>query len=275
MKQINLLVELEDLVGTSKLNLMKYKKVLLFLCLIILQSCVDKKVNTVDTKNSVKTYSTSWKPLFKKNSLEGWHYFQDDGNKSGWTVKDGVFTFTSENASGEGDKSLLSDKDYTSFVIYFEWKVSPGSNSGFFWGVKEDSKYEFPYVTGPEIQILDLGLNDETLDKTTIAGGLYGLAAPKKIVTKPANEWNNYLITIDQEKNYGNVVHNGVDIVTFPLRGNAWEKMLEGTKFVNCVDEWKYCEFGKFKTGKISIQDHPGIISFRNMKIKELYANQK
>ena len=68
MKQINLLVELEDLVGTFKLNLMKYKKVLLFLCLIILQSCVDKKVNTVDTKNSVKTYSTSWKPLFKKNS---------------------------------------------------------------------------------------------------------------------------------------------------------------------------------------------------------------
>ena len=86
MKQINLLVELEDLVGTFKLNLMKYKKVLLFLCLIILQSCVDKKVNTVDTKSSVKTYSTNWKPLFKKNSLEGWHYFQDDGNKSGWTV---------------------------------------------------------------------------------------------------------------------------------------------------------------------------------------------
>lgn len=249
---------------------MKLKKIS-FLCLLfIFQSCNDKHVKNIDKKEEKYLESSSWIPLFKRNSLDGWHYFQDDGKKSGWTVNDGVFTFTSVDASGEGDKSLVSDKEYTSFAIYFEWKVSPGSNSGFFWGVKEDDKYEFPYVTGPEIQILDKGLNDETLDKTTIAGGLYGLAAPKKIVTNPANEWNSFLITIDQEKNYGNVVHNGVDIVTFPLRGNAWEKMLEGTKFVNCVNEWKHCEFGKFKTGKISIQDHPGIISFRNMKIKEL-----
>ena len=217
--------------------------------------------------------ASNWKPLFKKNSLDGWHYFQDDGKNLVGLLMMVFLLLHLQMPSGEGDKSLLSDKEYTSFAIYFEWKVSPGSNSGFFWGVREDDKYEFPYVTGPEIQILDEGLNNETLDKTTIAGGLYGLAAPKKIVTNSANEWNNYLITINQEKNYGNVIHNGADIVTFPLRGNAWEKMLEGTKFVNCVNEWKYCEFGKFKTGKISIQDHPGIISFRNMKIKELYAN--
>ena len=252
---------------------MKLKKITLLSILLILLSCNDKQLKITDKKGEKSLEASNWIPLFKKNSLDGWHYFQDDGKKSGWTVNDGVFTFTSANAYGEGDKSLVSDKEYTSFAIYFEWKVSPGSNSGFFWGVKEDDKYEFPYVTGPEIQILDEGLNKETLDKTTIAGGLYGLVAPKKIVTKSANEWNNYLITIDQEKNYGNVIHNGVDIVTFPLRGNAWEKMLEGTKFVNCVNEWKNCEFGKFKTGKISIQDHPGIISFRNMKIKELYAN--
>jgi hypothetical protein len=253
---------------------MKYKIItLLSLTIIVFQLFNYKQVKNSSNEDLINVKSSNWISLFKNNSLEGWHYFQDDGNKSGWTVDEGVFTFTSENASGEGDKSLLSDKDYSSFIIYFEWKVSPRSNSGFFWGVQEDLKYEFPYVTGPEIQILDLGLNDETPDKTTIAGGLYGLAAPKKIVTKEANQWNNYLITIDQEKNYGNVVHNGVDIVTFPLRGNAWKKMLEGTKFVDCVDEWKYCDFGKFKTGKISIQDHPGIISFRNMKIKELYAD--
>ena len=50
-------------------------------------------------------------------------------------------TFTSANAKGKGDKSLVSDKEYTSFKIHLEWKVSPGSNSGFFWGVKEDMKY--------------------------------------------------------------------------------------------------------------------------------------
>ena len=105
---------------------MKYKIIILSISLIAFQFLYDKKVNITNINNSENFDSTSWTPLFKKNSLEGWHYFQDDGNKSGWTVKDGVFTFTSENASGEGDKSLLSDKDYTSFVIYFEWKVSPG-----------------------------------------------------------------------------------------------------------------------------------------------------
>ena len=38
------------------------------------------------------------------------------------------------------------------------------------------------------------------------------------------------------------------------------------------VDEkpWQNCDFGKFKTGRIGIQDHPGVISFRNIKILEL-----
>ena len=56
--------------------------------------------------------------------MEGWHYFQDDGKKSGWDIKNGVLTFTSANATGEGDKSLVSDKEYTSFKIHLEWKVS-------------------------------------------------------------------------------------------------------------------------------------------------------
>ena len=65
-----------------------------------------------------------------------WYYYQDDGNKTGWDIDNGVLTFTSANASGNGDKSLVSDKEYTNFKIHLEWKVSPGSNSGFFLGSK-------------------------------------------------------------------------------------------------------------------------------------------
>ena len=80
-----------------------------------------------------------WVSLIQQNTMDGWHYFQDDGKKTGWDIKDGVLTFTSDNASGKGDKSLVSDKEYTSFKIHLEWKVSSMSNSGFFWGVKEDT----------------------------------------------------------------------------------------------------------------------------------------
>ena len=161
--------------------------------------------------------------MIQKNSLDGWHYYQDDGNKSGWDINDGILTFTSENAKGEGDKSLVSDKEYTNFKIHLEWKVSPGSNSGFFWGVKEDMKYEFPYVTGPEIQILDPEVPDGPLIQ---AGALYGMIAPSKFVTKPAGQWNSYDITIDHRSNKGEVVHNGHKIVEFPLSGEEWDKMV-------------------------------------------------
>ena len=55
------------------------------------------------------------------------------------------------------------------------------------------------------------------------------------------------------------------------IKWKEWDAMVEPTKFNNCDQEpWQNCDFGKFKTGKISIQDHPGVISFRNIKILEL-----
>ena len=228
----------------------------------------NKKAKVNSQVNSMKSENANWVPLIQQNTMDGWHYYQDDGKKSGWDINDGVLTFTSKNAKGEGDKSLVSDKEYTNFKIHIEWKVSPGSNSGFFWGVKEDMKYEFPYVTGPEIQILDPENSDGPL---TQAGALYGMIAPSQWVTKPANQWNSYDITIDHRINKGEVVHNGVKIVEFPLSGEEWDKMVAPTKFNNCdYEPWQNCDFGKFKTGKISIQDHPGVISFRNIKILEL-----
>lgn len=229
---------------------------------------VNNKKETNKIENQDSEDNGNWVSLIQKNSLDGWHYYQDDGNKSGWDISDGILTFTSENAKGQGDKSLVSDKEYTNFKIHLEWKVSPGSNSGFFWGVKEDMKYEFPYVTGPEIQILDPDVPDGPLIQ---AGALYGMIAPSKFVTKPAGQWNSYDITIDHRSNKGEVVHNGYKIVEFPLSGDEWDQMVAPTKFNNCDEEpWQNCDFGKFKTGKISIQDHPGVISFKNIKILEL-----
>ena len=165
-------------------------------------------------------------------------------------------------------------KKFSSFKIYFEWKVSPGSNSGFMWGVREDNKYKHPYSTGPEIQILD---RDFTYEDGSLpnpkhtAGALYDLVAPEKNVTKKAGEWNSFLITIDHIKNHGEVIHNGTKVSTFPLSGENWEKMVKNSKFSNYRDKsFKHGDFGKFKKGHLVIQDHPGIISYRNMKILEI-----
>ena len=235
----------------------------LFIISFFILSCNNtskKTTESVPLENLMESSSEeNWVSLIQDNTMDGWHYYQDDGNKTGWDIKDGILTFTSANASGEGDKSLVSDKEYTSFKIHLEWKVSSMSNSGFFWGVKEDMKYEFPFVTGPEIQILDPEMPDGPL---TQAGALYGMIAPSKWVTKPAGEWNTSKIKYTEEK----VEHwmNGELIVSFTPYSEDWYERRNSGKW----DE--YPDYGKFKKGYIALQDHDSPIWFREIKIKKL-----
>ena len=214
-----------------------------------------------------------WQVLIPEIGLDGWHYYQDKkNNKTGWSNKKGILTFNSSFKKGKGDNSLVTDKQFTNFKIYFEWMVSPGGNSGFMWGVNEDYKYTHPFSTGPEIQILDLIQSDGSLPNPKhSAGALYDLIAPKKNVNKKAGDWNSFLITIDHRQNYGEVIHNGTKVSNFSLSGDSWDEMVKNSKFSNYEDKsFRHGDFGKFKKGHLVIQDHPGIISYRNMKILEL-----
>jgi hypothetical protein len=72
------------------------------------------------------------------------------------------------------------------------------------------------------------------------------------------------VITINHRTNEGKVSLNGEEVVLFPVNGEAWEQMVSKSKFA----DWE--AFGKFPTGKIALQDHSDMVSFRNIKIKEL-----
>jgi len=256
---------------------------LLFLLVLTFTNCVEK--------------SSEWKPLLVNDSLDGWHIFQDDGKKKGWIVEDGVLIFNgvSDMESGEGDASLLSDAIYESFEIKFDWKISPGGNSGFMWGVQEDKKYKYPYQTGQEVQILDAAIYDDPASalggemeienaledleaRKHFVGALYDLSAPSDaIVVNPANQWNTYHIKIDFASNTGEVVLNDKLINSFPLQGPEWEAMVKESKFSRSDSEEseylgdaRWTGFGKFSKGHICFQDHPGRVSFKNISIREL-----
>ena len=247
--------------------------------------------------SSCNSNVSEWKSLVTDNSLNGWHIFQDDGTKKGWSVENNILIFdaVSDLEAGTGDASLLSDKKYTSFEIEFEWKIEKGGNSGFMWGVNEDLKYRFPYQTGPEIQIIDIAIYDDPEkvlggeielnnvladleEKKHYLGAVYDIFSPKKFdVYNPAGNWNEYYIKIDQKNNLGEVKLNGHLINEFELRGELWDKMYSESKFNNSeskeseyLGEKRWYDFGKFKSGHICLQDHPGKAYFRNIKIKEL-----
>jgi hypothetical protein len=224
------------------------------------------KKASIEVIEDLSEEKSEWVNLIATDTFEGWHIYQNEnGEKTGWSSENRVFTYDSSNAKGDGNKSLISDEKYTNFEIQFEWKLSPNSNSGFMWGVIEDSRYDAPYLTGPEIQIIDADIyGDDKKNQIHTTGSLYDMVAPDHVMAKPAGEWNSYHITINYKINKGTVVHNGMEINRFPLQGPDWDALVKKSKFADISG------FAVDKEGYLCFQDHPGVISYKNIKIKRL-----
>jgi hypothetical protein len=212
--------------------------------------------------DSVKPES-DWMYLFDGTNFDNWRGYLSEGMYPEWTIEDGAMVFT---PSGKGGRNIITKNTYTDFELSLEWKISEGGNSGFFWGVYEDPKYKEAYQTGPEIQVLDNERHPDALanPKYHQAGALYDLVQPMHDVCKPAGEWNLCVLKVNHKTNEGSVTLNGTVIVTFPVQGEAWDAMVQNSKFKG----WE--GFGKHHTGHIGLQDHGDKVWFRNIKIKEL-----
>ncbi|TVZ16355.1 DUF1080 domain-containing protein [Maribacter sp. MAR_2009_72] len=244
------------------------KKVVLGVAvLLLIASCKqEKKEATEANVAEVEMLKNDWEILFDGSSLDKWKEFQSDSVSGAWTIQGDALVYTPPS---EGEKrvnhDLVTKEEFTDFVLSLEWKISEGGNSGVFWGVNEDEKFKTGYQTGPEIQILDNDKHPDAKAGTTHqAGALYDMVPPAKDVTKPVGEWNTMKLTVDHKNNRGKVMLNGTEMVTFPIANEEWNTMVANSKFAG----WD--GFGTFKTGKIGLQDHGNIVSFRNIKIKQL-----
>lgn len=192
-----------------------------------------------------------WELLFDGENLSKWRNFKKDGISDKWVVEDGAFTLT---AKGGGD--IITKKQYGAFEIKFDYRISKGGNSGFMFHVTEEENT--PWKTGPEMQIQD---NVDGRDPQK-AGWLYQLYSADTDATRPAGEWNSVHVVITPEK----CVHsmNGTKYFEY-VKGSAdWDKRVAASKFS------KFPKFGKPKRGHINLQDHGNVVSFRNVKIKDL-----
>ena len=245
------------------------KKLIFGIFTFVLFTSSSPHVSEVVSKSD-KENNKEWESLFDGKTLKGWHRYNRRGIKPVWTAKKGVLTFD-PNLRPKGDyiHDIVTDKIFKSFQLSIEWNISQGGNSGIFWGVQEGEGNNKPYSTGPEIQILDNEHHPDALanPKFHQAGALYDLVQPSKDVCKPAGQWNHILLTVDHNKNEGSIELNGTKIVEFPLRGEKWDAMVANSKF---NDDCDFEKFGKFRTGKIGLQDNNDMVSFRNIKIRKL-----
>jgi hypothetical protein len=194
-----------------------------------------------------------WVLLFDGKSTEHFRNFKKEGMSPKWVVKDGALTLT-----GRGGGDILTKKEYGAFEFSVDYKISKGGNSGLMYHVKETAGT--PWQTGPEIQIQD---NVDGHDPQK-AGWLYQLYRPAEGVdaTKPAGEWNTLRILITPEK----CVHwmNGTKYVEYVKGSDDWKKKVGASKFK------KFEGFGEATSGHLCLQDHGNVVSFRNIKVREL-----
>ena len=217
----------------------------LFMCIAIaLSSCSQK----------------GYQQLSKGSTINGWHTYNKTGVGAAWTANDGVFHLDTKVKNGGGD--LITDKEYGNFDLKYDWKVSPGANSGVIFYVNEDPKYGATYSTGIEMQVIDNEGHPDGKNIKHRAGDLYDLIESSKESAKPIGEWNKAQIV----SNNGNLTMflNGVQIVKTTLWDDSWKNLIAGSKFA------KWQNWGTFKKGKIALQDHGDEVWYRNISIKEL-----
>ena len=218
-----------------------------------------------------KSDKNNWTYIFDGETFNGWQSYNDDQIGNQWSINNGELIFTNDDS--EFSQDILTEKEYTSFELSLEWNVSKGGNSGIFYGVKEIPKFS-SFSTGPEIQILDNN-NGYAGSDLEYAPSLFDLVKSENMNLKfnGHGNWNHVIIRIDHKNNLGTVKFNGELAYTYPLSGPEWDKLVSQSKFApgsNRPDATYAPDFGKFKTGKIALQDHSSDVKFRNIIIKEL-----
>lgn len=197
-----------------------------------------------------------WKLLFDGKSTNGWRNYKKDTVGEGWKIVDGALSRTEK---GAGD--IITADQYGAFELSLDFNISPGGNSGVMYHVQETEKS--PWQTGPEIQIQD---NKDGHDPQK-CGWLYQFYSTDKDATRPAGEWNTLRIVITPQKCEHYM--NGVKYFDY-VKGSAdWNARLEKSKFK------AFPNFGKATTGHICLQDHGNLVSYRNIKIRDLSKDPK
>jgi 3-keto-disaccharide hydrolase len=203
-----------------------------------------------------KERGNGWRLLFDGKTTKGWHAYRGKDVPDKWKVIDGALVVSPKNGKHGGD--ICTDDNFGDFELAFEWKVTPGANSGVMYHVGEGE--DAPYFTGPEYQILDNKRHPDGRSKLTSAASCYALYPPSEDVTRPVGEWNQSRIVVHG----GKVEHwlNGKKVVAYEIGSADWNERVARSKF----KAWK--KFGTLKKGRIDLQDHGDEVSFRSLKIK-------
>ena len=233
----------------------------------LLAACSSTKTEETASSDSVEVAAPAeeWVSLFDGQTFNGWSKYGGGEVGKAWKIENGELYLDAANKDGwqTGDGGdIVTNEEFENFHFKYEWKIAPNGNSGVIFLVHESSEYQYPWQTGPEMQVLDNEGHPDAKIISHRAGDLYDLIVSSEETVKPAGEWNQAEIVINQGKL--DFFLNGVNIVSTQLFTPEWEALIAKSKFKDMPG------FGKYKKGKIALQDHGDVVHYRNLVIKKL-----
>ena len=218
--------------------------------------------------------AAGWRLLFDGKSLAGWRGLGYDSVPTAhWRVVDGAIVKTptarvrrqsdGQPAAG-GD--LMSIESCRDFELAFEWRVTPGANSGVKYNVSEQLSLAHAAnhaALGFEYQVLDDDRHPDGKIASHRSGALYDIiAANAAKQLRPVGEWNSARVVL--RGNRGEHWLNGAKVVEYDLGTPRLDSLLAQSKYRPIP------RFAERRPGHIVLQDHGDEVYFRSIKIREL-----
>src|SRR6185436_2570098 len=132
-----------------------------------------------------------WKLLFDGKSTSGWRSFKKQTfPDKGWIVEDGILHKLPK--AGGGD--IITDEAFDDFDLRWEWKVSPGANSGLKYFITEERNS----AIGHEYQLIDDGKHADAKlgEGKRVTASFYDVLKPGETKLKPVGEFNQSRVMV-------------------------------------------------------------------------------
>lgn len=189
--------------------------------------------------------------IFNSKDLTGWKC----SIEGGYAVdEDGIlFCCAERDGSPAGGGNLVTEKQYTNFILRFDLRLPPNANNGL--GIRYPGTGDAAY-NSMELQILDdTSATYAEGQAYQYHGSIYGVAPAKRGALKPVGQWNSQEVRAEGSRI--TVIVNGIttlDVDTKKL------KPLDGKDHPGL----------NLPKGYITWCGHGSRVEWRNIRIKEL-----